>query len=1168
MLTVLKWILFIIVLVVLGLLSFATAYVFSWPWWSAWVVFVVLLSVIALGIVTIRGVIAWNKRRNSEESLEMRRQVKEERNVIWSRRSGLTRQWRQMIRQLHRSKFKTRGNPVYALPWYLMLGPSQAGKTAAIKASKLSVPFGGQAGGKEKGYVGGSRWWLLEETLVLDIPGSYAFHRNPGDRAEWRQFLSLLNRHRKDMPINGAVLTISADLLLNSGDDELREHAVTLRERMDDMVQRLGINFPVYVLVTKCDQVQGLAKFFQHFPKQVYNQAMGVLNDRYAEQGVPERFLARAFRRIGRRLDRLRLTMLGNTDPVQIDARDFVFPEEFRSLEKPLQIMVKLVFEKRSFHESPYFRAIYFSSAEQAGMPFSSILPNIGFPEENLPLPSGQLSFFLRDFFGKVLRTDKNLVAPTRRALGLASMTQNAWAMGWIVLSIILGILLSTSFTRNLTVLRQAAGEIPATVSVAGNFDQDIQNLDRFRAAIYKLVQRNKDWWSPALMLTQSWDVEDKLTAIYSKQFYDFILMPVDRDILKTVKRLNKRSEPTFIAKYIDLFSKRINLLDKVRNDDDRELENYVGTLPDFEVMLGKKRVPNNRSKNPSRMRDTYSAYLLWEQDGRFLQAEYERQKVNLQGILSQDDLGLNWLTAWANIQETLKDITLREFWGNDLPGHPVRVRRAFTPKGYAAIKVFIERMEEVQVAKEILVIAREEFEKRYRSQYLMEWENFLREFHRGEELFKNREQRLELATQMSTQDSPFKKLFELIGGGLIQEKLGGGVLKPPIDLAKNKETLPYWVTQFATFKKLQQPTYQKVLKGESTGARIPGLRKLDSLKRRFGSVISQQAQIRRDRKALEFVEGYLSTIDIMSDTAVASTAAFETAKKSFAKAKAVVTKPSETVLLNRWSQRKLKQTLTVSGHPEEEVFWNLMDDQFRILWDIILDEAERHLQELWEEEVMAQVQSMEPKDKRDTLIGEAGKTWEFRDKYAKDFLETRGGAYRPKILYKESVHFTQAFLDVLTKGKITIRQAKKECPVTIAALPTDTDRTAVVRPFRTDLTLKCETEYKLINLQNNPLGKAFVWTEDGCGKVELAISVGTLVLKKEYEDFAAFLRDFRHGGSRTFRRLEFRANAGQLTGYGVNRIIVKYNFRGQQCVLNRQVRKQKLPPAVIVRVK
>ncbi|MCP4658882.1 MAG: hypothetical protein GY856_26010, partial [bacterium] len=81
----------------------------------------------------------------------------------------LAEQWRLAVRQLRDS-----GLSIYDLPWYLLFGEPQSGKSTTLQNSGLEFPVGTEA----LSGAGGTRncdWWFSDEAVILDTAGRFTF---------------------------------------------------------------------------------------------------------------------------------------------------------------------------------------------------------------------------------------------------------------------------------------------------------------------------------------------------------------------------------------------------------------------------------------------------------------------------------------------------------------------------------------------------------------------------------------------------------------------------------------------------------------------------------------------------------------------------------------------------------------------------------------------------------------------------------------------------------------------------------------------------------------------------------------------------------------------------------------------------------------------------------
>src|SRR5215831_3278261 len=307
---------------------------------------------------------------------------------------------------------------LYALPWYVIIGAPAAGKTSAIAASGLDFPLGTN---RIRG-IGGTRncdWFFSTSAIFLDTAGRYAVETE--DRDEWFKFLDLLKTHRRRTPVNGVIVMVSVDELLGFTAAELQQSASDLRGRIDELTQRLGVRFPVYLVFTKCDLIRGFADFFADLSPKESEQIWGC-TFRGGEDGddVGTRF-DREFEALAETVVRRRtLRIAGAATPDKTSAEIYLFPLEFAAISETLSRFVRQLFQTNPYRDDPNFRGFYFTSALQEGPPADRVLASInrrfGLTGSDRPTVRAEgRSRFLLSLFSDVIIHDQNRVAPADR---------------------------------------------------------------------------------------------------------------------------------------------------------------------------------------------------------------------------------------------------------------------------------------------------------------------------------------------------------------------------------------------------------------------------------------------------------------------------------------------------------------------------------------------------------------------------------------------------------------------------------------------------------------------------------------------------------------------------------------------------------------------------------
>ena len=123
-------------------------------------------------------------------------------------------------------------------------------------------------------------WWFTNHAVLLDTAGRLLFEEAPpGTTNEWDEFLQLLVRSRPKCPVNGMLLILPVDTLITDSADKIEQKATRIAERLDHIQRALRVRFPVYIIITKCDLMNGFREFFDDLTDpQLQHQILGWSN--------------------------------------------------------------------------------------------------------------------------------------------------------------------------------------------------------------------------------------------------------------------------------------------------------------------------------------------------------------------------------------------------------------------------------------------------------------------------------------------------------------------------------------------------------------------------------------------------------------------------------------------------------------------------------------------------------------------------------------------------------------------------------------------------------------------------------------------------------------------------------------------------------------------------
>ncbi|MEZ6037379.1 MAG: type VI secretion system membrane subunit TssM [Planctomycetota bacterium] len=373
----------------------------------------------------------------------------------------LERQLGEALTALKTSKL---GNSaLYSLPWYIIIGPPGSGKTTLLRESGLTFPQ--QTHGRGVRGVGGTRncdWWFTDQGILLDTAGRYTTQDE--DKGEWLSFLDMLKKSRSKKPINGAIIAISIADLVTATDDELAEHARKVRERLAELTARLEVLFPVYVMFSKCDLLEGFVDMFDGYGKQERSQVWGFTLP-YLDKNpmsLAERF-DREFGELQQRLSAERLKVLGTARSQAKKARIFSFPMQFAMARERLRSFLAQIDQPNPYSESSEIRGFYFTSGTQEGQPLDRVLAQMrkatGLAEQaedSEREPVDKKAYFIDELFTEVVFPDKHLAQSSAKAERRRLLLHRVGLIGTAVAALIGVVLLVTQYVHHGDVIRRA----------------------------------------------------------------------------------------------------------------------------------------------------------------------------------------------------------------------------------------------------------------------------------------------------------------------------------------------------------------------------------------------------------------------------------------------------------------------------------------------------------------------------------------------------------------------------------------------------------------------------------------------------------------------------------------------------------------------------------------
>ena len=413
----------------------------------------------------------------------------------------------------------------YRVPWTLVLGGPQSGISTLMASAGPNLAV---EGASEAAADSGVEWRFLEQGLLLGVPGHFFFAE--GGRAKdekgWQRLMDLLISHRARRPLDGMVLAIPASELVGpTALDELRlsARAAVFCERLAQAQKMLGFTFPVYVTVTKCDEIPGFQSFCRELPANTHDQIFGWSSPYNLEASFNADWVAEAFQTIGRDLQRLQSEILVERSGLARPDEVFLFPQTFGRLAEPLRIFLERLFRESAYREAFRFRGIYFSgdlAIPQEGPP-PLVVPEPkntlrDWAQEDLPpavkpAPPAPIrrAAFVRALFEHKVFPESGLAQPLSKVFLSRNRTVLAIQATSLVLALVLGIGTTVAY-------RRLAEDRDRVVPMLQQMQRMDDALPSERHVLLRVMApvgpvRFKSWF----MFTSWWsDLDDSITQV------------------------------------------------------------------------------------------------------------------------------------------------------------------------------------------------------------------------------------------------------------------------------------------------------------------------------------------------------------------------------------------------------------------------------------------------------------------------------------------------------------------------------------------------------------------------------------------------------------------------------------------------------------------------------
>jgi type VI secretion system protein ImpL len=312
-------------------------------------------------------------------------------------------------------------NYKYELPWFVIVGDKDAGKTTVLESIPLSNPIM-SPGFEEPSGDPAIGWWFYEKAIVLDVRASTLSDDNLDNRdRDWKALVRCLGSYRPNRPLDGVVIALPASYFMGEdklSTEELRAKASQLSEKLMYAERTLGLKLPVYILLTKSDKIAGFQGFANEVAAENLNEMIGWSSSYATDISYAPKHIAEAVGYISSSLFQTAITLFAKGKVKEYADDIMLFPQSFETLRDGMQTYMDTLFNFTDYQDHFILRGLYLTGDQNINEGQSFDAPQ---DDSIVKIPSKPQLVFLGDLFSKKIFKELGVAKPIKNLLAVTN---------------------------------------------------------------------------------------------------------------------------------------------------------------------------------------------------------------------------------------------------------------------------------------------------------------------------------------------------------------------------------------------------------------------------------------------------------------------------------------------------------------------------------------------------------------------------------------------------------------------------------------------------------------------------------------------------------------------------------------------------------------------------